>query len=61
VTSAILDRAPALIIRVRDQGAGFDPETLAETDRTAIADLGGSAVVVWLADGSGAVTDRVAL
>jgi serine/threonine-protein kinase RsbW len=26
----VLDRAPALTIRVRDQGAGFDPETLAD-------------------------------
>jgi len=26
----VLDRTPALIIRVRDQGVGFDPETLAD-------------------------------
>jgi serine/threonine-protein kinase RsbW len=26
----LVDRAPALIIRVRDQGVGFDPETLAD-------------------------------
>jgi serine/threonine-protein kinase RsbW len=26
----VLDRAPALTIRVRDQGVGFDPETLAD-------------------------------
>ena len=26
----LVDRSPALIIRVRDQGVGFDPETLAD-------------------------------
>ncbi len=35
--------------------------SLAETDRSAIVDLGGADVVVWLADASGAVTERIAL
>ena len=56
VAMAVSSGAPGL-----EAVAVIGPETLAETDRTAIADLGGSAVVVWLADGSGAVTDRVAL
>ena len=41
--------------------AVIGPEALAENDRSAIGDLGGSAVVVWLTDGAGAVRDRVAL
>ena len=41
--------------------AVIGPETWADTDRSAIVDLGGSAIVVWLADGAGAVRDRVAL
>jgi hypothetical protein len=34
---------------------------LAETDRAAIADLGGSDVIVWLTDHTGAVRERIQL
>ena len=37
------------------------PESLTETDRAVIADLGAAGVLVWLADGSGAVRGRVEL
>ena len=51
VAMAVSSGAPGL-----EAVAVVGPETLAETDLAAIADLGGSAVVVWLTDGSGAVT-----
>ena len=43
-------------------GGGRDrvPRRWPTSDRSAIGDLGGSAVVVWLTDGAGAVRDRVA-
>ena len=34
---------------------------LAETDRAAIADLGGEQIVVWLTDPAGAVVERIQL
>jgi hypothetical protein len=37
------------------------PDALADADRSAITDLGGESVVVWLADTAGAVRSRVAL
>ena len=56
VAMAVSSGAPGL-----EAVALVGPDELAQTDRSAIADLGGSAIVVWLADGSGAVRDRVAL
>lgn len=56
VAMAVSSGAPGL-----EAVAVIGPEALAEPDRTAIADLGGSGIVVWLTDGSGAVRERVAL
>jgi hypothetical protein len=56
VAMAVSSGAPGL-----EAVAVIGPEALAENDRSAIGDLGGSAVVVWLTDGAGAVRDRVAL
>ena len=50
VAMAVSSGAPGL-----EAVAVIGPETLAETDRTAIADLGGPAVVVWLTDPAGVV------
>ena len=49
VAMAVSSGAPGL-----EAVAVIGPEALAETDRTAIADLGGPAVVVWLTDPAGA-------
>ena len=56
VAMAVSSGAPGL-----EAVAVVGAETLADTDRSAVVDLGGPAVVVWLADASGSVTDRNAL
>ena len=56
VAMAVSSGAPGL-----EAVAVIGAEALAETDRTAIADLGGPAVVVWLADTTGATLARVTL
>ncbi len=56
VAMAVSSGAPGL-----EAVAVVGAETLADTDRSAGVDLGGPAVVVWLADASGSVTDRIAL
>ena len=56
VAMAVSSGAPGL-----EAVALVGPEALAETDRSAIIDLGGSGILVWLTDGSGAVRDRVTL
>ena len=55
VAMAVSSGAPGL-----EAVALIGPDTLAEPDRTAIADLGGSAVAVWLTDPSGANSVRIA-
>lgn len=56
VAMAVSSGAPGLeAVAVNSSGA------LAETDRAVLADLGGTDVVVWLTDASGAVRERVAL
>ena len=56
VAMAVSSGAPGL-----EAVAVIGPDTLADSDRTAITDLGGESVVVWLADAAGAVRSRVAL
>lgn len=56
VAMAVSSGAPAL-----EAVAVSGAESLAESDRAAIADLGGPAVVVWLSDTAGAVRERVQL
>jgi hypothetical protein len=56
VAMAVSSGAPGLeAVAINGSGA------LAETDRAAIADLGGGGVVVWLTDSAGAVRERVQL
>lgn len=56
VAMAVSSGAPGL-----EAVAVVGAETLAETDRSAVVDLGGPDVVVWLTDASGSVTERIAL
>jgi hypothetical protein len=56
VAMAVSSGAPGL-----EAVAVNGPDALTEADRTAIADLGGSGVVVWLTDAAGAVRERVQL
>jgi hypothetical protein len=56
VAMAVSSGAPGL-----EAVAVNGPDALTEADRTAISDLGGSGVVVWLTDAAGAVRERVQL
>ena len=56
VAMAVSSGAPGL-----EAVAVVGSDTLADDDRTAITDLGGGSVVVWLADTTGTVRSRVAL
>ena len=56
VAMAVSSGAPGL-----EAVAVTGPETLAEDDRAAVADLGGADVLVWLTDATGAVRERIQL
>jgi hypothetical protein len=56
VAMAVSSGAPGL-----EAVAVVGPDALTEADRTAITDLGGVDVVVWLVDAAGTVRERVAL
>lgn len=54
VAMAVSSGAPGL-----EAVAVVGAATLADTDRSAVVDLGGPDVVVWLVDASGSVTERL--
>lgn len=56
VAMAVSSGAPGL-----EAVALVGAESLAETDRAVVTDLGGSGIVVWLADAAGLARERVEL